>query len=334
MAVLICGGAGYIGSHCALKLKKEGFDCLIFDNLSEGHRVAVGAFPLIVGDLLDETALEDVFASHEIEGVVHFAAFALVGESVKHPLDYYRNNVSGTIHLLRAMQRHGVKHIVFSSTCAVYGQPAGMPITEEMPLAPVNPYGETKLAVERLLARCDDAHGMKSVCLRYFNAAGAMPDGSMGEDHALETHLIPLIFKTALGQRTRLTVYGDDYPTKDGSCVRDYIHVLDLADAHAKALRYLLGGGESRMLNLGSQAGASVLEVIRVAERIAGVEIPYEIAGRRPGAPAILVASAEKARAVLGWRPARSALETILKDAWRWHGAHPAGYGDKKGSDA
>ncbi|MDR1068982.1 MAG: UDP-glucose 4-epimerase GalE, partial [Clostridiales Family XIII bacterium] len=252
-------------------------------------------------------------------------------ESAKHPLDYYRNNVAGTINLRRAMQRHVVKRIVFSSTCAVYGEPAGMPVTEEMPVAPVNPYGETKLAVERLLARCDDAYGMKSVCLRYFNAAGAMPDGSMGEDHALETHLIPLTFKTALGQRARLTVYGDDYPTKDGSCVRDYVHVLDLADAHVKALRYLLGGGESRTLNLGSQAGASVLEVIRAAERIAGTEIPYEMAGRRPGDPAILVASAEKARAVLGWRPARDALETILKDAWRWHGAHPAGYGDKEG---
>jgi UDP-glucose 4-epimerase len=215
MSVLICGGAGYIGSHCAYELKKAGFDCLILDNLSEGHRAAARGFPLIERDLSDADALESVFASHEIEGVVHFAAFALVGESVKHPLEYWQNNVGGTINLLRAMERHGVKRIVFSSTCAVYGEPAGVPITEDTATAPCNPYGETKLAVERLLAHCDRAYGMKSVCLRYFNAAGAMPDGSMGEDHALETHLIPLAFKTALGQREKLFVYGNDYPTKD-----------------------------------------------------------------------------------------------------------------------
>ncbi|MDR2296173.1 MAG: UDP-glucose 4-epimerase GalE [Clostridiales Family XIII bacterium] len=334
MSILICGGAGYIGSHCAHELKKAGFDCLIYDNLSEGHRAAVGGIPLIVGDLSDEGALEGVFSSHEIEGVLHLAAFALAGESVRRPLDYWQNNVSGTINLLRAMERRGVKHIVFSSTCAVYGEPARVPITEDEPAAPCNPYGETKLAVERLLAHCDAAYGTKSVCLRYFNAAGAMPDGSLGEDHALETHLIPLAFKTALGRREKLLVYGDDYPTKDGSCVRDYIHVLDLAEAHVRALRYLLGGGESLRLNLGSQAGASVFAVIRAAERIAGAKIPYEIARRRPGDPATAVASAEKARSVLGWEAKRGDLDTILADAWRWHSAHPFGYGDKEGGGA
>ncbi|MDR2133391.1 MAG: UDP-glucose 4-epimerase GalE [Clostridiales Family XIII bacterium] len=332
MSVLICGGAGYIGSHCARELKKEGFDCLIFDNLSEGHRAAVGDLPLIVGDLLDESALESVFASHEIDAVLHFAAFALVGESVKRPLEYYRNNVVGTINLLRAMQKRGVKRIVFSSTCAVYGEPARMPIAEDAPAAPVNPYGETKLAVERMLAACDAAHGIKSVCLRYFNAAGAAPDGDIGEDHALETHLIPLIFKVALGLGEKLTVYGNDHPTKDGGCVRDYIHVLDLADAHARALRHLLDGGESRAYNLGTGKGASVFEVIETASRVSGRDIPYEIAARRAGDPAVLIASADKIRRELGWKPQRGELETILADAWRWHHTHPSGYGD--GGDA
>jgi UDP-glucose 4-epimerase len=328
MTILVCGGAGYIGSHCVRELKKAGFDCVVFDNLSEGHRAAVADFPLVEGDLLDRAALECVFAEHKIDGVVHFAALALVGESMKHPLEYYRNNVSGTVNLLLSMQKAGVRNIVFSSTCAVYGQTENTPITEDMPTDPCNPYGESKLAVEKLLTRCDAAHGIKSVCLRYFNAAGAVPDGSIGEDHRLETHLIPLICRAALRPGEKLRVFGGDYPTPDGSCIRDYIHVLDLADAHVKALRYLIDGGKSETVNLGSQTGVSVFGMLGAAGEITGADIPYEVAARRPGDPSALVASAGKAENLLGWTPQRSDIRKILADAWNWHSTHPSGYGD------
>jgi len=319
MSILICGGAGYIGAHCAHELKKAGYDCIVYDNLSEGHASAVSDFKFIKGDLRDSVKLDAVFEEHPIAGVIHFAARSLVGESMKSPIDYYENNVTGTISLLKSMQKANVKNIVFSSTCAVYGLTKQIPITEEVPVNPINPYGETKLAAEQFLKWCDVAYGIKSVCLRYFNAAGAMPDGSLGEAHSLETHLIPLVFMAALDPNRTLQVYGSDYPTKDGSCVRDYIHVLDLADAHIKALQYLLAGGESQTFNLGSETGVSVLEIIEKAQEISQKKITYKITGRRPGDPATLIASSEKARRVLGWRPVRSDIETILQDAWKWH---------------
>jgi UDP-glucose 4-epimerase len=328
MQVLVCGGAGYIGSHCLRKLKEAGFDCIVYDNLSAGHSEAVRGFELIEGDLLDAAKLDWVFADRRIDGVIHFAAYALVGESMKRPLDYFENNVAGSISLLKAMVKARIRHIVFSSTCAVYGEAAEIPITEDAPLNPCNPYGQTKHAVEQILSWCGGAHGVKSVCLRYFNAAGAMPDGGIGEDHALETHLIQLIFRTALNPEHKLTVFGGDYPTEDGSCVRDYVHVLDLADAHVLALRHLLDGGDGGVFNLGTGTGVSVLEMIRAARRLTGTEIPYETAGRRPGDPPILTASAQKAEKELGWRPKRGISE-ILADAWRWHSSHPQGFQDK-----
>ena len=331
MSILVCGGAGYIGSHCVRELKKAGYDCIVYDNLSEGHPAAVTGFKLIEGDIRDGAKLDEVFADNKIEGVIHFAAFALVGESTKDPVAYYENNVSGTVNLLKVMKKAQVNKIVFSSTCAVYGETEEVPITEKTPTAPCNPYGQTKRDVEQLLSWCDKAYGIKSVCLRYFNAAGATPDGDIGEDHTIETHLIPLIFQAALCKNKKLAVYGNDYATFDGSCVRDYIHVLDLADAHVKAMRYLIDGNDNRIFNLGSGTGSSVFEVIKVAQEITGCEIPYLIGRRRQGDPAVLVASAKEANRVLGWHAERSDLENVLKDAWRWHSAHPKGYQDKDG---
>ncbi|MDR1689362.1 MAG: UDP-glucose 4-epimerase GalE [Clostridiales bacterium] len=329
MAVLVCGGAGYIGSFCVRELKKAGYECIVYDNLSEGHRSAVNGFTLIEGDLLESVKLGQVFSNYNIEGVIHFAAFALVGESMKTPVKYYENNLSGTVNLVKEMEKAKVKNIIFSSTCAVYGETTQIPINEETAVNPCNPYGQTKLAVEQFLRWCDIAYGTKSVCLRYFNAAGAAEDGSIGEDHLLETHLIPLIYRVALGQSEKIHIFGGDYATPDGSCIRDYIHVKDLAGAHVKALNYLTGGGNSQVLNLGTGKGVSVLEMINAAKKITGKDIPYDITARREGDPAELVASCEKAKNVLGWEAAYSGIETILSDAWLWHSTHPNGYGDR-----
>jgi len=326
--LLICGGAGYIGSHCVRILRDAGYNCIIYDNMSQGHRKAVEGF-FVEGELSDTALLVEIIEKYDISSVLHFAAFALVGESMRVPIEYYQNNVGGTASLLEAMRLTGVKSIVFSSTCATYGNDVPTPITEDVPQRPCNPYGESKLAVEWLLRRCDETHGIKSVSLRYFNAAGAMPDGSIGEDHFPETHLVPLVLREALSGEGTLKVFGTDYSTPDGSCIRDYIHVLDLADAHLRALRYLESGGATDFINLGTGTGSSVVEVIKKAREITGINITYEKAGRRPGDPAILVAAADKAKSVLGWVPGCSDLHTIITDAWKWHKSHPTGYNDR-----
>lgn len=327
--ILICGGAGYIGSHCVREFQREGYNCIIYDNFSEGHRTAVDGFTLVEGDLVDTAKIVDTIQTHNITGVVHFAAFALVGISMREPIEYFRNNIAGTVSLLEAMKQTDVKYIVFSSTCATYGEHVMVPITEDTKQNPCNPYGESKLAVEWLLKRADYAYGIKSVALRYFNAAGAMPDGSIGEDHKLETHLIPLVLREALNGDGNLKVFGDDYPTVDGSCIRDYIHVLDLSTAHVKAIEYLANGGDTTQLNLGTGKGASVFEIINTARKVTGIDIKYEITERRDGDPPELVACANKAKSILNWTPQRSGLEQIISDAWNWHSSHPKGYGDK-----
>ena len=333
MNILILGGAGYIGSHCARVLADSSYTPIIFDNFSEGHHAAVKDFEIIEGDLLNPGDLAKVFSTHKIDAVMHFAALALVGVSMTQPLAYYRNNVVGTLNLLEAMNRADVHNIVFSSTCATYGEPDTVPITENEKTSPINPYGETKLAVEKMLKWCDGAYGIKYVCPRYFNAAGAMPDGSIGEDHRLETHLIPLVYRNILSG-TRTKVFGNDYQTPDGSCIRDYIHILDLADAHVKALQYLQNGGKSMSVNLGTEHGASVFEIIRAAEKASGrtagpVTGEYDVVPRRAGDPPVLIADASVAKAKLGWTAARG-LDETLRDAWAWHVSHPNGYNDKK----
>jgi UDP-glucose 4-epimerase len=327
LTILVTGGAGYIGSHCVRALAAAGYDCVVYDNLSSGHREAVYGFPLVAGDLSDVKKLKATLSDLKIGGVVHFAAHSLVAESVADPLKYYENNIGGTVSLLAAMRTCGVDKIVFSSSAAVYGAPGRTPITEAAPAKPVNPYGETKLAIERLLRAADTAYGMKSVALRYFNAAGAAPDGNIGEAHAVETHLVPLVLREARTNGGSLKVFGGDYPTPDGSAVRDYVHVLDLADAHVLALQYLINGGKSGCFNLGTGSGASVLEIIQAARDVTGADIAYELAGRRAGDPAVLVAGADKAKRVLGWRPSRSGLFTMIRDAYRWHSRHPDGFG-------
>jgi UDP-glucose-4-epimerase GalE len=327
--LLVCGGAGYIGSHCLQGLHDAGYNCVVYDNLSEGHRAAVQGYELIEGELMDTKKLIETMTKYNIDSVIHFAAFALVGVSMNRPIEYYLNNIAGTAGLLDAMHKSGVRRIVFSSTCATYGENVPTPITEDVPQTPCNPYGESKLAVEWLLRRCDEAYGIRSISLRYFNAAGAMPDGSIGEDHLLETHLIPLVLREALQNCGNLLVYGNDYPTSDGSCIRDYIHVLDLATAHIKALKYLDNGGETTALNLGTGKGVSVLEVIRTAREVTGMDISYKLTDRRPGDPPELVASAERASRVLNWIPQRSDIRQIIQDAWNWHKSHPKGYDDR-----
>ncbi len=327
--ILICGGAGYIGSHCARVLRDEGYNCIIYDNLSEGHPKAIEGFELVVGELVDTALLIETMKKYNISSVLHFAAFALVGVSMRNPIEYYQNNVGGTASLLEAMKETNVKNIVFSSTCATYGENVPDLISENTPQNPCNPYGESKLAAEKLIRSCDGAYGIKSVALRYFNAAGAMEDGSIGEDHKLETHLIPLVLREALNPKNQLKVFGSDYNTKDGSCVRDYIHVLDLADAHLKALQYLENGGETDYFNLGTGCGSSVLEVINVAREITETDIKYTMVERRSGDPASLVALADKAKNILKWTPKNSDLRKIIKDAWSWHKSNPNGYQDK-----
>lgn len=326
MSLLICGGAGYVGSHCLRALEQAGYDCLVLDNLTRGHRAAVGNTPLLVGDLRDEEFLEDVFANHTIEGVLHFAAASQVGESVADPLLYYENNLWSTTQLLKVMVRHEVKRLVFSSSAAVYGEPTDVPIPEDAPCQPTNPYGQTKLAMEELMHWCENAYGLRYISLRYFNAAGAEEGGLIGEDHTPETHLIPLVMDAALGRRESITIFGEDYPTPDGSCIRDYVHVEDLAQAHLLAIQRLLSGGESGVYNLGSEQGLSVKEIISAAKTTTKIDFPVDYGPRRAGDPAVLIASSQKAKSELGWNPQHSSLEQILSSAWQWHKAHPNGY--------
>jgi UDP-glucose-4-epimerase GalE len=328
MRILVTGGAGYIGSHAVRLFLARGHDVWVYDNLCYGHRAAVPADRLIVADLAEEQRLDQVLLRHRIEAVVHFAAFCYVGESVSDPGKYYRNNLVNTLGLMECLRRHGVGRMVFSSTCATYGVPDRVPITEEEKQRPINPYGHGKLAVEWALADYAAAYGWGYASLRYFNAAGASPDGSIGEDHDPETHLLPLVLQTALGQRPHIEVLGTDYPTPDGTCIRDYIHVDDLAEAHLLALERIQPG-EGLRLNLGIGRGYSVREVIRTAESVTGKTIPVKEGMRRPGDPPALVASAEKARQLLGWSPRYTELRPIIETAWNWHRTHPRGYADR-----
>ena len=317
--VLVVGGAGYIGTHMVAALIEAGSRVITIDNLSRGHRDLLPGGTFVHGDIQDQDLLDRVFASYPVDAVMHFAAHSQVGESVASPLLYYQNNVAATMSLVAAMIRHDVRRFIFSSTAAVYGEPDTVPITEKHRLCPTNPYGVTKMTVERMLADCDGAHGLKSICLRYFNAAGADEKGRMGERHSPETHLIPLVLEVADGRRDSINIFGDDYPTPDGTCVRDYVHVSDLAQAHLKALSQLLNNGASDVFNLGNSQGYSVREVIAIARQITGRAIPANMAQRRPGDPATLIAAADKAKQVLGWRPRYEALEVMIETAWRWH---------------
>lgn len=329
MAVLVLGGAGYIGSHAVKQLLEQGTDVVVIDNLVTGHRRAIieGAH-FYEGDIRDKAFLDEVFTKEKIEAVIHFAASSLVGESVEDPLKYYDNNVYGTQCVLETMAKHDVKYIVFSSTAATYGEPDQVPITETMSTTPTNPYGETKLAMEKMIAWMEGPYGIKHVALRYFNVAGATENGLIGEDHRPETHLVPIILEVALGKRDYITIFGDDYDTPDGTCIRDYVHVDDLIEAHILALKYLQDGNESNVFNLGSSQGFSVKEMIEEAREITGHSIPEKIGERRPGDPSILIASPEKAKKVLGWDPKRTEVKRIIKDAWNWHKNNPNGYAD------
>lgn len=330
MAIMVSGGAGYIGSHMVLELVRKGYEVIVVDNLEKGHKEAVKEAKLYVGDLRDDTFLNQVFEENKIEAVVHFAAYSLVGESMEEPAKYYENNLVATMKLLNAMRKYDCNKIVFSSTAAVFGEPENIPILESDKKEPTNTYGETKLAMEKMLKWYDKAYGIKSVALRYFNAAGADRTGEIGEDHKPETHLIPIILQVALGKREKIYVFGEDYPTEDGTCLRDYIHVTDLAQAHILALQYLEKGKESNQFNLGNGKGYSVKQVIDMVEKVTGKEIKREIAQRRAGDPAVLVASAEKAKKELGWKPEYDSLETIIETAWNFYQKHPNGYEKKK----
>ena len=324
---LIVGGAGYIGSHMVRALLEKGRKVITLDDLSLGHRAAVTGGELIQGDLGDVELLGRIFQRTQVSCVMHFAAFALVPESMADPLAYYDNNTAKTIRLLMAMRDHGVDRFILSSTCAVYGQPEKTPITEEAPTEPINPYGRSKLMVEQILEDCASAFDLKYTSFRYFNAAGANEKGDIGEDHAPETHLIPLVLKTALGQRGPIRIFGADYDTPDGTCLRDYIHVDDLAQAHFQAAERMLDGGPGGVYNLGTETGLSVREVVDLSRKVTGLEIDCQEAERRPGDPARLVGSAGKARQELGWRPVYDDPERIVASAWKWHRAHPRGYG-------
>jgi UDP-glucose 4-epimerase len=320
--ILITGGAGYIGSHAVLALKNAGYKLVILDNLVYGHQDLVEqvlGVELVIGDTTDRPLLDRVFSQHKIAAVMHFSAYAYVGESVTDPAKYYRNNVLGTLSLLEAMLAAGVNKLVFSSTCATYGVPNHIPIAEDHPQNPINPYGATKLMVERILSDFEAAYNFNYVSFRYFNAAGANPNGLLGEDHNPETHLIPLVLLTALGKRESVSIFGTDYETADGTCIRDYIHVNDLASAHILGLEYLLKGGKSDLFNLGNGGGFSVKEVIETARKITGQEIKVVECDRRPGDPPVLVGSSKKAREILGWIPQYPDLESIISHAWQWH---------------
>lgn len=319
MRILVTGGAGYIGSHAVCQLKKSGYEVVVLDNLIYGHSELAQGSELIIGDLLDTELLRDVFLRKRIDAVMHFAAYAYVGESVQAPSKYYRNNVCATLNLLDAMREAKVKKIIFSSTCATYGEPREIPITESHPQHPINPYGASKLMVERILSDYHTAYGLDYIALRYFNASGADVSGTIGEDHTPETHLIPLVLDVALGRRSHITIYGTDYETPDGTCIRDYIHVTDLADAHVLGLKHLEGGGKCDVFNLGNGNGFSVREVIDTARRITGKSIAVVTGERRAGDPAKLIGSAEKAKQILNWQPRYPTLEQIISTAWRWH---------------
>ena len=329
MAVLICGGAGYIGSHNVKAFTQRGEEVIVVDSLETGHRASVPeGIKFYHADIRDSEALDKIFSENQIEAVVHFCAYSLVGESMEKPLKYFDNNVGGMISLLEAMQAHSVKRIIFSSTAATYGEPKKVPILETDPTIPTNPYGESKRIMEKMMNWVDRLHGIRYVSLRYFNVAGAWHDGSIGEDHKHETHLIPLILQVPLGKRDHITIYGDDYPTQDGTCIRDYIHVEDLARAHLLALEYLRNGGNSGIFNLGSGDGYSVMEMINAARKVTGHPIPAQLGERRPGDPAKLVADSSKAQSILKWKPEVTRMEDIIATAWKWHSSHPNGYGD------
>lgn len=327
MAVLVLGGAGYIGSHTVRALIDRGEDVVVIDSLETGHPEAVHPKARFYkGDIRDRAFLDSVLEKEDIDAVIHFAANSLVAESMTNPLKYYDNNLYGTLVLLEALRDHGVDKVVFSSTAATYGEPEKVPIEETDRTEPKNPYGETKLAMEKMFRWTDEADGIRSVSLRYFNASGADPSGEIGEAHSPESHLIPLILQVPLGQREEISIFGDDYPTPDGTCIRDYIHVVDLADAHIRAVDYLRDGGKSDVFNLGNGVGFSVNEVVDTARKVTGHPIPAKIEPRRPGDPAQLIASSDKARRVLGWDPQHADLEEIIGTAWKWHSTHPNGF--------
>jgi UDP-glucose 4-epimerase len=317
--ILVVGGAGYIGSHMVKELLRSGHSVVTLDNLSNGHRDLLPGGTFIQGNFGDAVLLDKMFSEHQIDAVMHFAAYALVGESMENPLAYYRNNLAETMELINAMMRHNVMRFIFSSTAAVYGEPNEVPITENHPCNPTNPYGATKIAAERMFRDCDAAYGLKYINLRYFNAAGADESGEIGERHDPETHLIPLVLKVATGELESIKIFGTHYPTDDGTCIRDYIHVIDLAQAHLLALKTLLSGGESAVFNLGNSRGYSVREVIELAREVTGRSIRAVEADMRPGDPAVLIASSDKIRKELGWKPRYEDLETIISTAWKWH---------------
>ncbi|MBS1705047.1 MAG: UDP-glucose 4-epimerase GalE [Armatimonadetes bacterium] len=326
--ILVIGGAGFIGSHMAKRLRQQGEPHLIFDNFEAGHRAAILDSKVVEGDIRDPEALRKVFALHDIDVVMHFAAYIAVGESGHKPLEYWENNTGGMINLLKAMRVAGVSKVVFSSTAAIFGEPEYTPIDEAHPKHPTSVYGETKHAVEQILAKMEEANGIRSVCLRYFNAAGADPEGEIGEDHEPESHLIPAAILAGMGKTPGLTIFGTNYPTRDGTCVRDYIHVYDLAKAHLAAVSHLRAGGSSRAYNLGNGAGYTVREVIESVKNVTGLPIQIEEGPRREGDPAVLVASSEKIRQELGWEPQYGALDTMVEHAWAWRKANPDGYRD------
>ena len=331
MTTLVLGGAGYIGSHMVKRLLEKGETPVVVDNLVTGHRAAVDPqAKFYEGDLADQDFMRNVFKENpDIDVVIHFGAYSLVPESMKKPLKYFDNNVAGLIKLLEVMKEVGVNKLVFSSSAATYGIPDKMPIKETDPQNPINPYGESKLMMEKIMHWADEAYGMKFVALRYFNVAGAWPDGSIGEDHNPETHLMPIILQVAQGKRDKLQIYGDDYNTPDGTNIRDYVHPIDLADAHILAAYYLRNGNPSDAFNLGSSTGFSNLEMLKAAREVTGKEIPAEIAGRRGGDPDTLIAASDKARRILGWNPQYDDVHKLIETAWKWHSSHPEGYEDK-----
>ena len=330
MSILVAGGAGYIGSHMVKQLVESGEEVVVADNLSTGHKKAINPkAKFYYGDIRDRAFLDRIFVNEDITAVVHFAAFSIVPESMQEPLKYFDNNTGGMITLLEAMRDFKVKYIVFSSTAATYGIPETMPIKETDPQQPINPYGLSKLMMEKMMAWADEAYGIKFVALRYFNVAGAAADGTIGEDHGPETHLVPIIMQVAQGKRAELSIFGDDYNTPDGTNVRDYVHVMDLADAHILALKYLEAGNPSNAFNLGSSTGFSNKEMLEAAREVTGQEIPAKIAPRRPGDPDSLVAASDKAREVLNWQPKYDDVHDISATAWQWHSTHPKGYDDR-----